>query len=649
MTTLLTADPACFALLDDAQASDHDLRSRLYSELAGDWRCDAPGQLDSFWARVEAAMANGLHALVLADYEWGARLQGVAVDGGCLRVLLFRRLKRLSRTDVDAWLARREAGGDRAGGNGGEHDPPAPAPLADVRASVDEAGFAAVIDAIHAAIAAGETYQVNFSYRLDFTLTGSPLSLYRHLRWRQPVPFGALIALPDGDGPAYLLSCSPELFVEHRAGVLRTRPMKGTAPRTGEATADDARAQALRADPKNRAENLMIVDLLRNDLGRIARTGAVQVPALFSVERYASVLQMTSTIEAQPRPDVGFGDVLRALFPCGSITGAPKRRTMEHIARLESRPRGIYTGAIGWVASAGASRLGEFCLSVPIRTVVLRADDQGWLGEMGVGAGIVIDSRADEERAECRLKAAFLTGLDAELALFETVYATREEGVRGLERHLARLSASAQRLGFCCDLARMRQKLHQCCAALPAGAPWRLRLELSRAGGVTIVSAPISPLPSTPAKVWLAALPVDAGHPLLAHKTTWRRHYDDALTLAASRGAFDVVFHDAAGRLTEGARSNLFLRIDGAWLTPALAGGGILPGTMRAAVLADPAWGAREAELTVADLPRAERIVLTNALRGALEASLVGRLGDWHPAQQDVGPAGQPQTDDSRI
>lgn len=388
-----------FALLDDSQATADRPTSRLYRGFLREHRCDDPASLDATWAGVEADQRAGLHALLLADYEWGVRLQGAGgAASGALRVLMFERLDRLSREQVDAWLAAQpEAShGSRVTG---------------LRADIDEAAFARAIDRIHEAIAAGETYQVNFSHRIEGGAEGPPLALYRRLRDRQPVPFGAFIALPEGaDGAdgGHVLSCSPELFLRRDGARLLARPMKGTAARGATPEADREAARALAADPKNRAENLMIVDLLRNDLGRVARTGSVRVPALFEVEAHRGVLQMTSTVEAELRPGTSVPDLLRASFPCGSITGAPKHRTMGLIESLEGSPRGLYCGAIGWVDAGG-----DLCLSVAIRTLTLGPGHEGRRAlRLGVGAGIVKDSRAADEFEECRLKARFLTGLD---------------------------------------------------------------------------------------------------------------------------------------------------------------------------------------------------------------------------------------------
>jgi para-aminobenzoate synthetase/4-amino-4-deoxychorismate lyase len=620
----------CFALLDDCHSTAAAPTSRLYTGFVREHRCDDPATLDAVWAAADRDLRAGLHAVVLADYEWGARLLHAGHErlapahGGSLRVLMFKAMQHLGADAVDAWLQAREC--DETGGHGMDGRAPAAAGVLDIRPSVDHAAFCDAIARIHAAIGEGETYQVNYTYRLDFRTFGAPVSLYRRLRARQAVAFGAFIALPPGtDGPDYVLSCSPELFLRNQSGRLSARPMKGTAPRAREAEGDSEIARMLAGDTKNRAENLMIVDLLRNDLGRVARTGSVRVPALFSVEAYPTVFQMTSTIEAEQPDETGFPTLLRALFPCGSITGAPKHRTMQIIAELENTPRGLYTGSIGWIdaPTRPGRACGDFCLSVSIRTLTLhqRADGAGCDGRMGVGAGIVIDSRAEEEFEECALKARFLTGLDPGFSLFETMYATRADGIRQVERHLARLAASAAGLGFVCPRAEIAAALRQQVAALAPGVPTRMRLALHKDGRFEIVVAPLEPLPPGPVEVLLAPAPIEDPHGLFAHKTTLRSRYDAGIRAAQARGAFDTLFFDAEGSLTEGGRSNVFVRIDGEWLTPPV-GRGVLPGTMRAAVMDDPEWRAREQALRVEDLFRAERVVLTNALRGVLEARL---------------------------
>ena len=656
--------PDVFALLDDRGASPERPTSRLYTGFVRERRCSDPAALDVVWAEVESDQREGLHALLLIDYEWGTRLLGAGLrpqedgpgnEGGALRVLMFRELQQLSQEAVERWLAVQE-GGALAGETredetreGGAPEP-GPAGVLDVHASIDRDAFHIAIDRIHEAIRAGETYQVNFTYRLDFQAHGTPVALYRRLRARQPVPLGAFIALPPGEGgapdaPTHVLSCSPELFVRHRGGMLTAKPMKGTAPRRAVMEGDSETARHLQLDTKNRAENLMIVDLLRNDLGRIARTGSVKVPGLFEVESHATVFQMTSTVQAELAPGVGFPQLLRAIFPCGSITGAPKHHTMDLIAGLESTPRGLYCGAIGWVDAAaragssgsgpadpsakaeGTNAPGDFCLSVAIRTLTLGPDHAGLrAGRLGIGAGIVLDSVPADEYAECQLKSRFLTGLDPGFAVFETMRATREQGVCHLDRHLARLARSARTFGFAWEEMELREAVQAAIDKLPARQPQRLRLALDRAGRIDLRAVALQALGEGPVTLRLEPRPLPAARPLAAHKTTLRAEYDEGIRAAEAEGAFDSLFFTPDGRLVEGGRSNVFLRLGGRWFTPPLADGA-LPGVQRGLLLEDPAWAARERSLDRGDLERAEAVVVCNALRGVLEARIAGPEG----------------------
>jgi para-aminobenzoate synthetase/4-amino-4-deoxychorismate lyase len=403
-------------------------------------------------------------------------------------------------------------------------------------------------------------------------------------------------------------------------GTLLARPMKGTAPAGDDDAVNSERAAALARDPKNRAENLMIVDLLRNDLGRVAQTGSVTVPKLFEVTRFGAVLQMTSTVQARLREDVGLAEIFSALYPCGSITGAPKRRTMEIIDELEPDPRGIYTGAIGWFDPPQDARpFGDFCLSVPIRTLALAPGEGVRRGELGVGAGIVYDSDPQSEYAECRLKARFLTGLANEVALFETIKASWRDGPRHLDLHLARMGASAAYFGLAFDAAAAQALVVDTCLGLPPdGGLHRLRLSLAADGELAIASAPLAPL-SEPVRVVLAEETTHSGDVFLRHKTTIRERYDAAWRAAEAQGAFDALFFNERGELTEGGRSNVFVRLDGHWYTPPLSCG-LLPGVMRSVMLAAPAWAARERVITRELFDKAEGIVVCNALRGPLLA-----------------------------
>ena len=586
---------AVFALLDDCDATAERRSSRLYTDFVHERVCVDARALDAVCGEIDRDLQSGLHAVVVADYEFGRNLQFGRIGRGdehALRVLMFRDCARLSRDEVDAWL--------------GSKADDVTAGVAGIEASVTRDEFDAAIAAVQDALREGESYQINYTFRLNFDVFGAPLALYRRLRERQAVHYGAFIAMPDGRS---IVSCSPELFVEKQGELLRARPMKGTAPR-------DADPEALHLDPKNRAENVMIVDLLRNDMSRVAVTGSVNVPVLFSVEAYASVWQMTSTVEARVIPGTSFAGIVRALFPCGSITGAPKYRTMQLIDEIESTPRGLYTGAIGWLDASG-----DFCMSVAIRTLVI--DAAAKRGVLGIGAGIVLDSVAADEYEECLLKARFLTGADPGFELFETTYATRDEGVRHYARHVARLKGSAAYLDFAFDEHALRKQVQAHCATLDAGQPYRLRIALDKSGRIAITSAPLAALPSDTVDVLLASdrgfAPQSSGDPLLRHKTTRRADYDRAWKAAEAEGAFDMLFFNEHGELTEGGRSSIFVQRGGKWFTPPIDAG-VLPGVMRAVLMEQR--HAAERTLTLDDVLDAEDLLISNALRGGVKARL---------------------------
>ena len=604
------ADADCFALLDDAGATAEKPRSRLYADLKATLYCHHADALPALLADMTQALAQGQHAVGVFHYELGAQLQGIADWPGqppvLATILIFSTCTHLSAEEVNVWLA--------------QADDAAPSGFARLKASVDEAGYGEAVKTVRRYIEAGDTYQANLTFPLSFTAYGAPLALYRKLRARQAVPYGALLRLPDGQS---ILSLAPELFVAKEDSTLTARPMKGTAAASGQPAEDQRRSQALATQAKERAENLMIVDLLRNDLGRVAQLGTVKVPALFDVTRFGDVLQMTSTVQAQCRTDVSLADLFMALYPCGSITGAPKRRTMQILRELETAPRGVYTGAIGWFdAGRVGQQVGDFTLSVPIRTLVLQPPGPDGLreGKMSVGAGIVHDSKPQEEYAECLLKATFLTALPAGFTLFETLYASRLHGCRHVTLHLARLCASADFFGFRYDLAQIRQQLDAACAAFNHDQPARMKLSLFQSGAITIQCA-LLPALDQPVQLLLAAPVMQSDNVFLRHKTSLRSLYDAAWQNAEAHGAFDAIFFNQDGTVTEGGRSTIFIKKNGHWLTPPLAAG-VLPGIMRSLLLADPALQAKEANLQQSDLREAQEVLACNALRGALKAHI---------------------------
>jgi para-aminobenzoate synthetase/4-amino-4-deoxychorismate lyase len=449
-----------------------------------------------------------------------------------------------------------------------------------------EAEYAARFPRVKDLIAAGDIYQANLSFRARFPFLGAPRALYENLL----AASGARHCGFVDDGERQVLSLSPELFFDLDAGGgITVRPMKGTAPRGDD---DGAARRRLAASEKDRAENLMIVDLIRNDLSRIG-TG-VAVTDLFRVETYPTLHTMVSTVTAKKRDGVGAGDILKALFPCGSVTGAPKIRAMEILHDLESSPRGAYCGAVGYFAPDGSARF-----NVAIRTLTIR----GGQGEMGIGGGVVQDSQMESEYAECLLKARFFQ--PAPLQLIETL--RWEDGFARLARHLGRMEASARIFQMPFDGAAAMQALEQAVAG-KTGAQ-RVRLTLDGAGAYVATTAPLDPNP--PHWIWrLSDTPTFSGDVLLAHKTSRRELYD-----APHPGVDEVIFTNERGEVTEGARSNIFVKRGEMLLTPPLSSG-VLPGILRAELIGQ--GKAREAVLTPGDLDG--EIYFGNSLRGLIRA-----------------------------
>ncbi len=461
----------------------------------------------------------------------------------------------------------------------------------------DFGSYRGAVSAIREGIAAGEVYQVNHTFRLGARFGGDPGAFYRRLRGTSPPPFAAFLDI----GRHQIISVSPELFFHREGDQITTRPMKGTRQRGRWREEDDRIAAELRASEKDRAENVMIVDLLRNDLGRLALPGSVRVPSLFEIERYPTVWQMTSTVEASLRPESGLDDIFGALFPCGSVTGAPKVSATRFIARHETAPRAVYCGAIGYVAPGDKA-----VFSVAIRTALL--DSETGRIEYGVGSGIVWDSDPDAEYEEAWSKAAVLAGAPT-FDLLETL--RWEDGAYALlDRHLDRLIASADYFGFAGTregvgealLAHGRQKRE--------GA-WRVRLRLTPDGTPSVESAPLIPLPPGPLPVVLAQTPVSRADIFLCHKTTHRATYE--VRRAARPDCFDVLLWNEEGDLTEFTVGNLVIEQGGRLWTPPRECG-LLGGTLRADLLAQGRL--QERVLRRDDLAAATGVWLINSVRG---------------------------------
>jgi para-aminobenzoate synthetase/4-amino-4-deoxychorismate lyase len=392
--------------------------------------------------------------------------------------------------------------------------------------------------------------------------------------------------------------------------------MKGTA------SALSAVASALSDDPKNQAENVMIVDLLRNDLSRISLPGTVTVPNLFEVARHGDVLQMTSTVQGQAKPNTSLLDVLTAVFPCGSVTGAPKKRSMQIIQGLEPEDRGYYCGALGWLDPGG-----DFAFSVPIRTIEITEDlpSHASTFTLGIGAGITHDSDPKQEWQECRIKSGFLMNLPSSTGLFETIAVVGNRPQK-LEMHLDRMQSSALALGISFNRSNAKAVVDSACSSLDALTSFRLRLDLTIHGELSTSTGVIESI-NQPVKIFWAKdilsgdVGMFSGDALLRHKVSNRTLYDLAWQTAVGLGGFDALFTNEQGFVTEGGRTSIFVKPQGSseWLTPPVSAG-LLPGVMRATLLADPQRNAREANLTINDVSMADEIILTNALRGAIKA-----------------------------
>ena len=484
-------------------------------------------------------------------------------------------------------------------------EPPDDAPAAHPaawRPSVERDRYDAAIAAIHEHIAAGDTYQVNHTLRLRSQVHGDPRGLYRDLCFAQR---GAYAGYLD-TGRFQVLSASPELFFRIDGRRLTTRPMKGTAPRGRWLDEDLAIREALQGSVKDRAENAMIVDLLRNDLGRVAKAGSVTWSDVFEPERYETVWQLTSTVQAELAPGADLVSVFRALFPCGSVTGAPKVSTMGIIADLEDSPRGVYCGTVGYLAPAGTQPSARF--NVAIRTVLV--DAETGTADYGVGGGITWDSRAGAEYDETVAKARVLTERRPRFELLETLRHDPGEGYHRLAEHLDRLRSSSAYFGFELDEAAVRQALRTAAARVP-DRPARVRLLVDRRGRVSTGAVPMSTPPEPVRLVIDLAHPVDPGDVLLFHKTTLRARYDDAR--ARHPDADDVILVNTRGEVTETTVANLAVHLNGRWVTPPLDAG-LLPGTERAALLADGTLV--EGAITIPQIRAADEIAVLNSVRG---------------------------------
>ncbi len=604
--------PEPFILLDDARAAGA-ADARLYRDPVEIVTARRAEEVEPALVRLEQLRREGRHLAGYMAYEAGLALEprlerllatSTGIAGPLLWFGAFHTCQTIPAAEVPQWLATNSNEGKAA--------------IGPLEPQVRIGGYEQAFDRLRAAIDAGDIYQANLTLPLAGPWQGDPLALYAAIRPSAAAGYGGVIH----DGGHWILSFSPELFFSLQGDSVRVKPMKGTRPRGRDDGEDRRLRDELAASEKDRAENLMILDLMRNDLSRVARPGSVRVEDPFAIESYPTVHQMVSSVRATLTPGRGAVDLLRALFPCGSITGAPKIRAMELIAQVEGHARGPYCGSIGRIEPSG-----DAAFNVAIRTLRLTpGENGGGKAVLGVGSAIVADSQALPEWRECLIKGGFVresearasggTPSPASFDLIETMCFTPETGIPLLELHLERIKTSAAELGFSFDRHAVRNAIQALC--FDAERPAKLRLVAARSGAYALELADLADALPEPATVAVLRLPVDSGDWRLRHKTSDRGFYEAGLAAAKDAGANEAVFLRDDGLVTEGCFTNLFVERDGKLLTPP-AGLGLLPGVLRRSLIEE--GRAVEAELALDDL--AKGFLIGNALRGLIPARLL--------------------------
>ncbi len=612
-----------FALLNFKLSDSPNLDGRLYTDFEKVISTDKVTEILDCIAEIESWTAAGYHAVGYLTYEAApafdtALATNAPTPGQSLLWFGICREPRILEEDENGEVRfyddqfsfdfrryRRRDGGQKGSirGMGSGYQISEALPL------ISKKQYTSAFTEIMDRISNGETYQINFTFPLESHFSGEVFGFYQDLRSAQSANYSAWIHTGEDD----VLSVSPELFFEICGDTIRTRPMKGTRPRGRNVEEDEKICRELMASPKDNSENVMIVDLLRNDFGRIAQTGTVHVTSLFNAELYPTVIQMTSEVQARLQANISIIDVFKALFPPGSVTGAPKVKTMEIIAACEKVPRGVYCGAVGFLLPGGGASF-----NVPIRTLTI---DAAGCTKYHVGSGLVADSSGEEEYDECLLKAGLFAHLQyRKLQLIETMLFEPATGIALLDRHITRLTTSARYFGFTCDSSAMRKGLSV--KSTQWRTPQKIRLLLSRNGSCVIEASEFKQKKNTISKVRLAMSPVNSRDPFLYHKTTNRKAYDESSTNLG--GVDDIIFYNDCGEITESSIANIMIEQNGDWITPPIQCG-LLPGTMRAELLA--AGSIKEGIITIESLYQATRVRLMNSVRGQYDVQL-----EAHPA-----------------
>lgn len=556
-----------------------------------------PEELKASFERIKALMADGYYVAGYISYEAGLvieqklkRLLPSDIKTPLLHMGVFKNPETLNRQDsLDYWKAFDD----------GSYE------LEELTLNKSRSEYEKDFNKIQDYLAAGDIYQVNYTQKANFKFKGSTEAFYAALRKAQQVEYAAYIETNDFK----VLSLSPELFVKKTGDKITAKPMKGTGPRGRNANEDEVMKKRLSASEKDKAENLMIVDLLRNDLSRTAKKGSVNVSKLYEVEKYRTLFTMTSTIEAMIETGVHPVDVMTSIFPCGSVTGAPKIRAQEIISELEGRERGVYTGAIGYFTPNG-----DMCFSVPIRTITI---DQNGKGELGIGGAIVADSVAQDEYDECLLKASFVTKEHPDFDLVESLRWSPSEGYPLLDLHLKRLEKTAAYFSFIYNEDEIKRELlaHAEYLRCDDDQFFKVRMLVSTTGNISIQSAKMN-ASEDDLTIVLSKERVDSHNVFLQHKTTVRDFYQSQLKKYKSlTGCHDVIFQNENGEITEGSYTNVFIKKGECYYTPPVESG-LLGGVYRQFLLERPDVKLIEKKLEIADLESADAVYVANAVRG---------------------------------
>ncbi len=600
-----SGDNEIYALLEDSKSEDGDSKNLLFTdaqELIIAW---SEEELPATIEKIEELKSTGLFLCGYLSYEAGFHFIDKTIKKRLanhptqplLYFIAFNKLESISRKELDNSFAEIDT------------YPEADLCPHNFSLSVAKDTYLAAIRKIRRYIIAGDTYQINYTIKYKFDLLGNAISLYKALRKTQPVEFGAVLNFPNSN----IVSLSPELFVKKKDGMIFSKPMKGTAKRGRNAKEDEFILDFLKDDPKTLSENVMIVDLIRNDFGRICETGSVTVKNLFEIQTFKTIHQMISTIRGKLKPDIHLSELLHGLFPCGSITGAPKVRTIEIINELEAEPRGIYTGAIGYLFPND-----DFYFNVPIRTIDIGKDNRC---EMGIGSGIIYESNPQAEYEECLLKANFLTGINNKFYLIETMkFDGEKQEFKNLRKHLERLNYSASYFGFVLKQRAMQAKLADLEEKLATKKEsYKVRLTAFHSGDIKLTYELLPEDDGVEKTIMISNRKIDSESIFQYHKTSRREVYNKEYEKAIKAGHYEAIIFNEHNEIAEACRHNIFVKRQGKWYTPPLSAG-ILDGIERQNF--KQKTEAIEKFLTLDQLQHCEEIILTNSVRGEVRVIL---------------------------